>query len=68
MIHKYKFGQICIFTNKGSSGVTSNDGLKCEIIRLKPLDEWVYPEPAYVIIFEDGRSFGVRQSELEPVE
>lgn len=65
--HRYQMGQVCVFTNRGVSGVRSNDGKRCEIIRLKPVEEWVQAEPEYVIRFlDDNRGFGARERELEP--
>ena len=67
--HRYRMGQICIFTNRGTSGVTSNDGKRCEIVRLKPVEEWTHKEPGYVINFLDkDHGFGVRECELEPTK
>lgn len=68
MNHKYRIGQICIFTNRGTSGVTKNDGKRCRIVRLKPELEWAQGEPEYVIHFiEESHGFGVRECELQPV-
>lgn len=67
--HRYKLGQICIFTNRGTSGIKSNDGKRCRITRLKRPDEWATEEPAYVIAFlDENHGFGVRGCELEPVD
>ncbi len=68
---RFSVGDTCIFTNKGSSGVTSNDGKKCRVVRTKDpeSDEWrgLLREPGYVIQFLDGsNSFGCRESELQP--
>ena len=66
--HKYRIGQVCTFTNRGTSGVTKNDGKRCEIVRLKPANEWAQGEPEYVIRFlVENHDFGVRECELEPV-
>ena len=66
--HKYCLSQICTFTNRGTSGVTSNDGRQCQVVRLKPPDEWVSDEAGYVVEFSPGgHGLGVRESELEPV-
>jgi len=66
--HRYWMGQVCVFTNHGVSGVTSNDGKRCNIVLLKPVEEWVQGEPEYVIHFLDKKhGFGARESELEPV-
>ena len=66
--HRYRMGQVCVFTNRGVSGVTSNDGKRCKIVRLKPVEEWVQGEPAYVIHFlDENHGFGVRECELEPI-
>lgn len=65
--HRYRIGQICIFTNRGMSGITSNDGKRCKIVRLKPAKEWVRSEPEYAMQFlDDDHGFGVRECELEP--
>ena len=67
--HRYGVNQICVFTNRRTSGITSNDDKRCQITRLKPAEEWVTEEPAYVIEFIDGsNSFGVRECELQPAE
>ncbi|HOX11076.1 MAG TPA: hypothetical protein P5323_00985 [Candidatus Moranbacteria bacterium] len=67
MNHFYKLGQICVFTNKGTSGIAKHNGKKCEITRLKPKEEWSRrDEPEYVIEFFDGGGFGVRECELKP--
>jgi len=64
--HKYRMGQVCVFTNRGVSGVTSNDGKQCKIVRLKPVDEWAQSEPEYVIGFlGENHGFGARESELK---
>jgi len=69
VLHRYRLDQICVFTNRGTSGITSNDDKRCQITRLKPAEEWVTEEPAYVIEFIDGsNSFGVRECELQPAE
>lgn len=71
MRHQYKLGDICVFTNRGVSGVTSNDGKHCRITSLKLREWWAQGEPEYVIEFldEEGRGiehgFGCRESELE---
>ncbi len=66
--HKYRLGQDCIFTNRGTSGVTKNDGKRCRIVRLKPANEWAQGEPEYVISFlDENHGFGVRECELQPV-
>ena len=74
MGHRFKAGdgKIYTFTNKGSSGVTKNDGRHCRILALKagPFWEEVLDEPGYAIEFleDDGPSgFGCRESELQPV-
>jgi len=67
--YKYAVDDVCVFTNKGSSGVTANDGKFCRIAELKKGPEWVglLDEPHYVIEFLDGsNTFGCRESELEP--
>lgn len=65
--HRYRMGQVCVFTNRGVSGVTENDGKRCRIVRLKPAEEWAQGEPEYVIHFlGENHGFGVRECELEP--
>lgn len=65
--HRYRINQVCIFTNRGVSGVRINDGKRCKIVRLKPVKEWVQGEPEYVIRFPDEKhGFGARECELEP--
>ncbi len=69
-VFRFSVGDVCIFTNRGSSGVTLNDGKKCRIVKVKDpkSDEWrgFLNEPGYVISFLDGsNSFGCRESELE---
>jgi len=67
--HRYRVGQVCVFTNRGSSGVTENDGEKCRITSLKPRRTWINNEPGYSIEFLDrNHGFGVRECELEAVE
>ena len=72
-IFKFSVGDVCIFTNKGASWVTSNDGKRCRIVRTKDpeSDEWkeLIDEPGYVIEFLDdsNNGFGCRESELEQV-
>ncbi len=67
MGHRYSIDQICIFTNRGTSGVTKYDGRKCTIVRLKPAEEWFQGEPEYVVRFlDENHSFGVRERELQP--
>lgn len=69
MTHSYVVGQVCVFTNRGVSGVTKNDGKRCEITHLKPPEHWFQGEPEYVIMFLDGSGgFGVRECELQPVD
>ena len=64
--YRFRVGQTCIFTNKGVSGVTSNNGKRCRITRLKPPEMWAQGEPEYVIEFlEKDHGFGVRECELE---
>lgn len=66
MLYKYKVDDICVFTNRGTSGVTSNDGKQCRVTRLKPKEECRRGEPEYVITFLDGSNlFGCRERELE---
>lgn len=70
-LFRFSVGDVCIFTNRGSSGVTKNDGKKCRIVRTKDpdSDEWrrLLDEPGYVIKFLDGSNgFGCRERELEP--
>ena len=66
--HRYRIGQVCVFTNRGVSGVRNNDGQRCEIARLKPVEEWAQGEPEYVIHFlDENHGFGARECELEPV-
>lgn len=56
---------ICVFTNKGSSGVKSNDGRECRILRVKEPGMWVNPAvPEYVIGFDDDHGFGASEREL----
>lgn len=65
--HRYPLNKICVFTNRGTSGVTSNDGKLCKITRLKPPEEWTKNEPGYVIqFFHNGNAFGVLESEIAP--
>ena len=65
--HRYQMNQVCVFTNRGVSGIRSNDGKRCEIVRLKPVEEWAQGEPEYVIHFlGENHRFGVRESELQP--
>lgn len=65
--HRYRMNQVCVFTNRGVSGVRSNDGKRCEIVRLKPVEEWAQDEPEYVIHFlDENHGFGARECELEP--
>ena len=65
--HRYRMNQVCVFTNRGVSGVRSNDGKRCEIVRLKPVEEWAQGEPEYVIHFlDENHGFGARECELEP--
>ena len=64
--HRYQMGQVCVFTNRGVSGVRSNDGKRCKIVRLKPVEEWAQGEPEYVIHFlDENHGFGTRECELE---
>lgn len=63
----YEPSEEYIFTNRGESGVTSNDGLKCVITRVKPKKECLRGEQEYVIRLENGRVFGVRHCELTPI-
>ena len=66
---KFKAGDICIFTNKSSSGYRGNDGKRCRIMMLKDGPEWegLLDEPGLIIEFlDDGNSFGCRESELTP--
>lgn len=63
--YRYQVDQICVFTNRGTSGNTDNDGKHCRIIRLKPIEEWFQGEPEYVIEFlGENHGFGVRECEL----
>ena len=71
--HRYQIGQVCVFTNRGVSGVKINDGKRCKIVRLKSAEEWAQGEPEYVIHFlvaeflvDENYGFGVRECELEP--
>ena len=65
--YKYQKDQVCLFTNRGTSGITSNDGKRCRIVRLKPVEEWAQGEPEYGIHFlEENHGFGARECELEP--
>lgn len=65
--HSFRAGDTCIFTNRGASGVTKNDGKRCRIVRLKPQKEWYQSEPEYVTHFLDGSGgFGCRECELTP--
>ena len=67
--HRYRMNQVCVFTNCCVSGVRSNDSKRCEIVRLKPVEEWAQGEPEYVIHFlDENRGFGVRERELQPAE
>jgi len=65
---------VCRFTNRGISGVTSNDGRLCRITLRKPPEQWAQGEPEYVIRFLDehgydtNHSFGARECELEEVD
>lgn len=65
---RYRLGQVCVFTNRGISGITCNDGKRCRIVRIKPEEELTDGEPAYVIRFLDNEDhgFGVRECELAP--
>ena len=64
--HRLSLGQECVFTNRGTSGVISNDGQRCRITRLKPPNEWCRGEPEYVIDFlNKDHDFGCRECELE---
>ncbi len=65
---RYRLGQICVFTNRGISGITTNDGKRCRIERIKPESELTDREPAYVIRFldDEDHGFGVRECELAP--
>ena len=63
---EFGVGDICIFTNKGSSGYKGNDGKECFIVRVKDPDEWVNEKmPEYVIHFTDGNGFGASERELK---
>ena len=67
---RFKIGDQCIFTNRGSSGVTKNDGKECRVTQIKDpeSDEWrgTLDEPGYIIEFLDGSGgFGCRECELE---
>lgn len=69
---RFSVGDICIFTNRGFSGVTKNDGKRCRVVRIKDpaSKEWrgLIDKPGHVIQFLDGsNSFGCRESELEPI-
>jgi len=67
--HRYRMNQVCVFTNCCVSGVRSNDSKRCEIVRLKPVEEWAQGEPEYVIHFlDENHGFGVRERELQPAE
>ena len=64
--YRYRMDQVCVFTNRGVSGVRSNDGKRCKIVRLKPVEEWAQGEPEYVIHFlDENHGFGARECELE---
>ncbi len=68
MTHRYGVGQVCVFTNRGVSGVTKNDGKRCQIVDLKPEKHWFQGEPEYVIKFlDENHGFGVRECELKPI-
>lgn len=70
MPSQFKIGDICTFTNRGSSGYTGNDSKQCRVIGLKDGPEWkdILNEPGYIIEFLDGsNSFGCRESELSPL-
>lgn len=63
---EFNVGDICTFTNKGSSGVRSNDGKECSIARLKEREMWINSNvPEYVIRFGDGNGFGASERELQ---
>ena len=68
---RFSVSDICTFTNKGSSGITKNDGKRCRVVGTKDpeSDMWrgLLHEPGYIITFLDGSNiFGCRESELEP--
>ena len=63
---RYAEGNRCIFTNKGVSGVTANDGVGCTINSVKPSEYWTRGKPEYVISLDNGNHFGCRECELEP--
>ena len=70
MKHRYAAGdgKTYVFTNRGSSGVTKNDGKLCVIESLKTGAFWnsVLDEPGYSIRFlESSLGFGCRESELK---
>jgi hypothetical protein len=64
---EFQVGDVCVFTNRGSSGVTANNGKQCKILRVKEF--WVNPKvPEYNIQFlHNGNGFGVSERELELV-
>ena len=65
--HRFEMNQVCVFTNRGVSGITANDGKRCKIVRLKPSTQWAQGEPEYVIHFlDENHGFGARECELEP--
>jgi len=67
--HRYQLGQVCIFTNRGISGVTGNDGERCRIISIIPIGERVNDEPWYGVQFLDrDHNFGACERELKPVQ
>lgn len=61
MNHQYGLRDVCVFTNRVVSGVTSNDGEHCRITRLKPEREWHQGETEYAIEFLDEHGHGIRQ-------
>lgn len=67
---QFKVGDVCVFTNHGSSGYRGNDGKQCRITRIKHRDEWVDSNvPAYVIQFiGEDHGFGVSENELKPAK
>lgn len=71
--YKYAVDAVCRFTNRGISGVISNDGRLCRIASRKPLEQWAQGEPEYIIRFLDKQGydtddgFGARECELEEI-
>lgn len=67
--HKFRVGDLCTFTNKGSNTYNALNGKPCKVVELRSQNTWDFPsQPEYKVCFPWHRlHIRVWESELEQI-